>query len=199
MGPEPQLREAVHEDLLRLPSNVVGEILNGELVVTPRPAPPHASAASGVGADVHVAFHRRHGDGGGPGGWWIIDEPQLHLGRNVVVPDIAGWRRERMPRQPTTAWYDLPPDWVAEVLSPSTARHDRLQKMPIYGEHGVRHLWHIDPLARTVEAYQREEARWILLGNWGGDDHEARIPPFDAVALDLERWWDDGSGESAMP
>jgi Uma2 family endonuclease len=125
---------------------------------------------------------------GGPGGWWILDEPELHLGDDILVPDLAGWRRERMPVLPETAWFDLAPDSVCEVLSPSTARLDRIQKMPIYAADGVGHIWLIDPDLRTLEAYENHDGRWTLIASHADQD-QIRVPPFDAVALDLGRLW----------
>lgn len=151
MPPVPQRKPATYADIMALPDHVVGEILDDELVVSPRPAPAHAFASSGIGMDLGP-FHRRLGGPGGPGGWWIIDEPELHLGPHVLVADLAGWRRERMPVRPQTAWFELAPDWVCEVQSPRTARRDRVQKMRMYGEHGVRWLWLVDPGARATPA-----------------------------------------------
>jgi Uma2 family endonuclease len=119
---------ATYEDLKRVPDNMVAEILDGELITTPRPASPHAHAASTIGIDVGGPFSRDTGGSGGPGGWWILFEPELHLHGDVLVPDIAGWRRERMPRLPNVAAFELPPDWVCEVLSPRTARTDRTRR-----------------------------------------------------------------------
>lgn len=198
MTADPSFREATYDDIVALPENVVGEILDGELVVSPRLAPPHARSSTAIAMEMSP-FDRRAGDPNGPGGWWILFEPELHLGHQVIVPDLAGWRRERMPRLPETAWFELASDWVCEVLSPRTARHDRMQKMRIYGENDVRHLWLVDPIAQTVEVFERDGDRWVLLGNWGGDDAEARIPPFHAVALDLARWWERGPDEAGQP
>jgi Uma2 family endonuclease len=180
-------RSATYDDLLKLPENVVGEIIDGELHVSPRPATPHARSSSVVGVDLGGPFDRPPG-GDGPGGWWILDEPELHLGADVLVPDLAGWRRERMPKLPNTAAIELPPDWVCEVVSPSTGRLDRVNKMPLYARVDVRHLWLIDPLQRTLENYRLEGGRWIVIGNHGGDE-KVRAEPFDAVELALERWW----------
>jgi hypothetical protein len=119
-------RQATYDDLLALPEHVVGEIVGGELVVSPRPSVPHSLGASALGATLLPPF--QFGDAGGPGGWWILDEPEVHLSEDVVVPDLAGWRRERMPSPPTEAFVTLPPDWVCEVLSLSTSRHDRTKK-----------------------------------------------------------------------
>ncbi|MBK1722580.1 Uma2 family endonuclease [Thiocystis violacea] len=180
-------RHATYEDLLDLPDNQVGEIIGGRLHAQPRPAPRHARAASGLGADLGTPFDRGRG---GPGGWWILDEPELHLDADVLVPDLAGWRRQRLPRLPETAWFETPPDWVAEVLSPATARKDRDLKMPRYAAAGVTHCWIIDPDIRTLEAYANQGGQWLLLGTWSGEDNAA-IAPFDAVTLDLSELWAD--------
>jgi Uma2 family endonuclease len=182
----PKPRPASYEDILRLPENVVGEIVDGELIVSPRPASRHALACSVIGTEVAGPFHRGRG---GPGGWVILDEPELHLDAQVLVPDLAGWRRERMPTYPDVAWFSLAPDWVCEVLSPSTALIDRTRKQDIYREHGVSWLWFVDPAARTIEVLSRGEHGWMVTGTFGGEG-EARIPPFDAVAIDVGALWD---------
>jgi Uma2 family endonuclease len=123
-------------------------------------------------------------DRGGPGGWWILDEPEIHLMGDILVPDIAGWRRERMPRLPETAWFDLAPDWLCEILSPSTARVDRAEKLPIYARWGVPHVWLVDPDLRTLEAYENQSGRWVLLATLK-DDEAVSLPPFDAISFSL--------------
>ena len=180
-------RLARYEDLFDLPDNLVGEIIAGQLYTHPRPAPAHTRAASGLGADLSQPFDRGRD---GPGGWWILDEPELHLGEDILVPDIAGWRRERMPALPKTAWFEMAPDWVCEVLSPATARTDRVLKLPRYAAAGVAHCWLIDPDARTLEAYANQDGHWLLLGAWGGTD-QAAIDPFAAITLDLSGLWVD--------
>jgi Uma2 family endonuclease len=179
-------KPASYEDILALPENKVGEIADGELFVSPRPAPRHSLAASSLTGDLFGPFSKGRG---GPGGWLILDEAELHLGADVLVPDIGGWRRERMPRLPTTAWFELAPDWVCEVLSPSTALLDRTRKQRIYGRNGVSWLWFVDPLARLLEAWRLEHGEWILSGAFGGDE-PARIPPFEAVAIELQDLWE---------
>jgi len=181
--PAPKI--ATYDDLRALPPNLVGEIVHGVLHSHPRPAPKHIRSASKLGAKLDRPFDE--GDGG-PGGWWILDEPECHLVGQVLVPDMAGWRRERMPAMPDTAWFELAPDWVCEILSPGTARFDRVQKMPIYAEAGVGHLWLIDPDLRTLEAYAREGTRWVLLGSHADQD-VVRMPPFDAIELELGVLW----------
>lgn len=181
-------RRAVYEDLVNLPENVVGEILDGELFVSPRPASPHAFAKSVIGSSLIGGFQRPPGDPSGRGGWWFLAEPELHFGDDVLVPDIAGWRRERMPQVPRTQGFTLAPDWVCEVISPSTGRIDRGRKMAIYAREGVEHLWLVDPLLETVECYRLEAGRWFVLRTVAGDA-PARIEPFEALELALAQWW----------
>ncbi|HPE60860.1 MAG TPA: Uma2 family endonuclease [Thiolinea sp.] len=183
---EPAKRFVVYEDLWNLPENITGEILYGQVHTQPRPAPRHALATSSLGDELVGPFQK--GRQGGPGGWWILDEPELHLGVDILVPDLAGWRKERMPELPETAWFELAPDWVCEVLSPATAQKDRSLKMPLYARHGVGHVWLIDPDVRTLEAYVLENRRWVLLGVWR-EDQQAKIPPFDAVELLVGALW----------
>jgi len=177
---------ATYEDILRLPEHVVGEIIDGELVVSPRPSSRHALASSVVAGELTGPFHRGQG---GPGGWVILFEPELHLGAEVLVPDLAGWRRERMPVFPDVPWFSLAPDWACEVLSASTAILDRTRKQDIYREHGVMWLWFIDPTARTLEVLNRTESGWLVAGVFGGTG-EARVPPFEAAAIDIGALWE---------
>lgn len=187
---DPVRRRAKYDDLLKVPSHLVAEIVAGELYATPRPAAPHARAASAVGQDLSP-FDRRPGGPSGPGGWWILDEPELHLGDDIVVPDVAGWRQNRMPSIPNVAFFDLPPDWVCEVVSPTTGRLDRIGKMPIYASHGVFNLWLVDPAARTLEVYRLEATRWVVAQTLGGDEI-VRAEPFSEIEIDLGRWWIPG-------
>ena len=178
-------RSATYEDLVKLPDHVVAEIVDGELHASPRPAPAHAIAGSSVGGVIigPYGFGR-----GGPGGWWILDEPELHLGPDVLVPDLAGWKRERMPQRPDTAYFPLAPDWVCEVLSPSTTRLDRTRKLGIYARELVAHAWLIDPLAETLEVFRLEGGRWSMLAALGGDAI-ARIEPFVEIDMELALLW----------
>jgi Uma2 family endonuclease len=178
--------DATYADIEALPDHLVGELIAGTLYVSPRPALPHAVAASELGADLIMLFRRGRG---GPGGWIILHEPEFWLGRDVLVPDVAGWRRERLPSVPADRAMRLAPDWLCEVLSPSTARLERLQKLPVYAAAGVEHVWLVDPLARTVEVYRRQGETWLLVTIADGAQTEARLEPFEAVVLDLTAWW----------
>jgi len=178
-------RPATYDDLLALPEHVVGELVRGELVVSPRPAGPQLVGTSALGA--MLVTRMQFGDGG-PGGWWIWDEPGLHLAENVLVPDIGGRRRERMPEPPQDAFITLAPDWVCEVLSPSTSRFDRTRKLPVYARAGIPHLWLLDPLAETLEVYRLQSENWVLLATHGGDEIVS-AEPFEAVTVDLKRIW----------
>ena len=183
----PAQRRATYDDLLKVPDSLVAEILDGELFTSPRPASPHAQASS-VLRGVLDPFARQSGGPGGPGGWWILFEPELHFGADVLVPDLAGWRRERMPVLRNVAYFELAPDWVCEVVSPSTARVDRVHKVPIYAREGVGHLWLVDPLQQTLEVFRLEGRHWVLVSTHGGAE-AVRAAPFEALELDMGRWW----------
>jgi Uma2 family endonuclease len=178
-------RMATYEDLLQVPEHLVAEILNDRLVTHPRPAPKHAVVASHLGVDVGGPFDRGRG---GPGGWWVLDEPELHLGPDVLVPDLAGWRRERMPTLPETPWFETVPDWVCEILSPSTAKDDRVVKMPLYARESIPYLWLVDPDLRTLEVYALDKGHWSLLGAHQNEDRVSAAP-FDAIELELAGLW----------
>ncbi len=179
------VRSATYQDVLDAPPNEVAQIVDGVLYTHPRPAPLHAIASSQLGAGLINPF--RFGRGG-PGGWWIIFEPELHLGEDVLVPDLAGWRQERMPKPPETAYFEIRPDWVCEVLSPSTRALDQGKKRSIYAREGVSHLWFIDPEAHTLEAFELNDERWVLLDTVTGDENVS-LPPFDAVQISLSDLW----------
>ena len=181
-------RRATYDDLMKVPEWKVAEIIDGELIVSPRPATPHAYAASRVGIDVGGTFDGPPGGSAFPGGWWLLFEPELHFGDDVLVPELAGWRRDRLPVMPSAAFLTQAPDWVCEVISPSTGRVDRSRKMRIYAREGVSHLWFIDPTPRTLEVYRLESERWVVAANHG-DDEVVRAEPFEAIEVALGRWW----------
>jgi Uma2 family endonuclease len=176
-----------YADIEALPDNVVGEIVRGVLHVQPRPAPKHALASSNIGVAVGGPFGLGRG---GPGGWIILDEPELRLERSdhPIVPDLAGWRRARMPELPDAAYFSLPPDWICEVISPGTEVLDRGDKMDVYAEAKVGHAWLVDPIAKMLEVYRLDGATWRRMRVWH-DDAVVRAEPFDAVELELALLW----------
>ena len=178
-------KTATYDDLVALPPNVVGEIIDGELIASPRPALIHARAATRLSSGLGGPFDRGNG---GPGGWIILYEPELHIVGQVLVPDVAGWRRERMPEMPHADWSELAPDWACEILSPGTAKIDRGRKMRHYAAAGVRHAWLIDPLATTLEIYRLDGDGWRLVYTHAGET-TIRPEPFDAVDFDLGSLW----------
>ncbi len=178
-------RPATRADLDGLAENVVGEIIGGVLHVNPRPASPHAAAASALGEELGPPFKRGRG---GPGGWIILDEPELLLVEDVLVPDLAGWRRERMPEMPHVAAFELAPDWLCEVLSPTTGAVDRSEKLPIYARENVRHIWLVDPVEKYLEVLRLDGATYRILATHA-HDAKVRAEPFDAIELDLAILW----------
>jgi Uma2 family endonuclease len=183
LKPKPDL----YAQLCALPPGQTGEIIGGTLHVQPRPAGPHALTSSTLGGELNGPFQRGKG---GPGGWWILDEPEVHFVRDVevCVPDIAGWRKERLPRVPQGHRFEIAPDWICEVLSPSTARTDRMEKMPLYARYGVAYLWLVHPIERTLEAFALREGLWTIIGLFKDSDM-AQVAPFEAVALNLADLW----------
>lgn len=181
-------RPATYDDVIAAPDHVVAELVDDELWTSPRPAPRHALVHGALFARVRKAF----GDGSSDGrGWVIVHEPEVLLGRQVLVPDIAGWRRARLPRLPDTASFAIAPDWVCEVLSPSTEALDRERKLPAYAAHGVGHAWLVDPGRRTLEALRGEGGRWTQIAAQAGAV-TVNVEPFEALALDLAALWDEG-------
>lgn len=180
-------RQALYDDYLAVPEHRRAEIIDGTLYVMPRPAPPHSNAVSVLGAELNGAFQRGRG---GPGGWWILHEPELHLvSLEPMAPDIAGWRAERMPALPNTAHFELAPDWVCEVLSKSTEWIDRFKKLPVYARHGVSNLWLVDPIAKTLEVYTLDRDQTVREVRVHEGDVRLRVAPFDAIEIDLAALW----------
>ncbi len=199
MRPVPRVppldRPATYEDLERLPPEFVAEIVDGELHVSPRPAPRHARASSRLGNWLGPPFDEGRG---GPGGWVLLDEPEVHLGPHVLVPDLAGWGRSRMPSLPTTAYFPIAPDWICEIVSPSTASLDRVKKLAIYAREHVPHLWLLDPLARTLEALRLDNGRWVIVSAHA-DDEVVAVEPFPELALELRALWGDSDAGGEPP
>ncbi len=184
---DPVRRKATYEDVLAAPDHLVAEIIDGELSLHPRPAGRHAAVASALGEELGPPFKRGRG---GPGGWLILDEPELHLSSDILVPDLAGWRRERLPRVGDEAYFELRPDWVCEVLSPSTEKQDRTAKLATYAREEVPNAWLINPVQRTLEVLRLTSAGWLTLAVHH-DDQRVRAEPFDAIELDLGVLWAD--------
>ncbi|MFP2905070.1 Uma2 family endonuclease [Pyxidicoccus sp. 3LFB2] len=180
-GREMERKPATYADLETLPDTVVGELIGGVLHASPRPAGAHGIAAFRLGAELIGPFDRGRN---GPGGWVFIGEPELHLGGDVLVPDVVGWHRERMPRPTSHVAFTVAPDWVCEVLSPSTKTLDRKEKLPVYAREGVRHVWLLDPVLRTLEVFRLEGSGYAPLATYSGSA-PGRAEPFDAFELDL--------------
>jgi len=183
---EPARRKATYQDLFSIPENMTGEIINGELVVTPRPSRSHVRAASSLGYRIGPPY--QFGEGGGPGGWVILIEPEIGLGEDILVPDLAGWKEERYPEEEPHNWISVAPDWICEVLSPSSLKRDRMEKMPIYARHGVGYFWLIDPIGKTLDVFQLEGNRWMVAGLYV-DDARVRAEPFTEIEIDLSDLW----------
>jgi len=190
-------REATCAHAVDGPEHLVAEILDGELVLSPHPAPGHASVASYLGAELIPQFCRRR-DASGSRGWVILHEPELHLGQQVVIPDLAGWRRERLPVLPDAAYLTLPPDWVCEIASKSTEKLDRRRKLPLYAAVGVGHAWLVHPRLRTIEVLCNLDGKWLNLAVYG-DDEQIRAAPFEAHALELATLWADLPSRASEP
>ncbi|HKQ69644.1 MAG TPA: Uma2 family endonuclease [Polyangiaceae bacterium] len=184
---DPAKRRATYEDLLAAPEHTVAELIDGELHTHPRPASQHARAATRLTMELGGPFDRGKG---GPGGWILLDEPELHFrGGDVLVPDLAGWRRERMPELPIAAAFELAPDWACEVLSPATAALDRTVKMGIYAREQVRHVWLVDPVLRTLEVFRLLGKTYEAIAAWHGE-LTVRAEPFEAIDLELAILWE---------
>lgn len=184
---DPAVRLADYSDVLAAPADKIAEVIHGVLHLSPRPGGPHGAAASALSDELGPPFKRGRG---GPGGWLIILEPELHLAGHILVPDLAGWRRERLPRLERSAFVSVTPDWVCEILSPRSARTDRAEKKPLYAELGLPFLWLIDPDALTLETYQLQDGKWLELGAYSGAERP-RAVPFDAIELELATLWVD--------
>ncbi len=180
-------RPATYDDLVKLPDNLVAEIVDGKLHASPRPSPRHALAEGVLGMLLGNPFHFGRG---GPGGWWILPEPELHFRADVLVPDYAGWRRARMPAMPEKTYFELAPGWLCEILSPSTASLDRTRKLAVYAREGMPHIWPVDPLARTLEVLRLDAGRWTIVSSRAGTEL-IRAEPFEDVELRLGDLWTD--------
>ncbi len=165
-----------------MPDDVRAEIVAGAIVVAPAPRPRHSKTQGALRRFIGGPFDDDDGRGG-PGGWWIFIEVDVRLGRDIVRPDLPGWRRERL-ADPDAPPIETVPDWICEVISKSNAAHDRVTKRRLYAEAGVRHYWIADPEARTLETFTLEAGRWTDAGSFD-ETARARIAPFDGVELDV--------------
>ncbi len=178
-------KEATYDDLYHIPEHMTGEIIDGELIVSPRPARRHVEVASSLGGELVPPY--RFGRGG-PGGWLVYFEPEVHLGTHVIVPDFGAWKRERLSIPPEEHRFTVPPDWVCEILSPGTARTVRVRKMRIFAEYEIPYAWIIDPVLMTVEVYALQSGKWVVSGLYEGDE-KMRAEPFTEVEIDLANLW----------
>jgi Uma2 family endonuclease len=189
MAANPARKRATYDDVLRAPENMTAEVIDGELHLMPRPRRSHLRSASGLGSFLFGAFHV---GASGPGGWTILHEPELHLGPepDIVVPDLGGWRAGRLIDQEDTdeAFISVVPDWVCEILSPGTFRHDRMKKMPLYAREKVGHVWLVEPREKTIEVFRFVSDGFHLVGTFGGDD-AVRAEPFEALEIPPAFLW----------
>jgi Uma2 family endonuclease len=181
---DPARKVAVYEDLFSLPEDVKAEILGGAIVTMPSPLPRHSRPQRSLSRYVGGPFDDDDGTGG-PGGWWILLEVDVRLARHDVVrPDLAGWRRERLPDPGDVRPIEVVPDWVCEILSPSTTARDHVYKRRLYASRGVKHDWLVDPEARVLEASELRDGLWLEVGSYD-EESIARIPPFEAVEIPI--------------
>ena len=185
---EPAQKQATYDDLYNIPENMIGEIIDGELIVNPRPSRMHTLAASYPGGEIIPSYC--HGRGGGPGGWIILIEPEIGFGEHIMVPDLAGWKVRRYPKNEPHNWISVVPDWVCEVLSPDSRKRDRIKKMPVYAQYGVPYFWLIDPGVKTLDVFRLENGHWMVDGFFVGDDM-VRAMPFDQIEFNLADLWQD--------
>ena len=182
---EPAKMKAEYDDLYILPDNMVGEIIDGELIATPRPSRKHAKAAFSLSSELGPPYDLGRG---GPGGWVFLMEPEIKFAENILVPDLAGWKKGRFPVSEEHNWISVPPDWVCEILSAGTLRLDKMKKMPLYARHGVPHLWLIDPAVKTLDVFRLESEKWVVAGFFTEKD-VVRAEPFQEIEIELGHFW----------
>jgi Uma2 family endonuclease len=175
-------KPATYADLEKVPPHLVAEIIHGVLETHPRPHKRHGGVSSYLGYELIGPYGRGRG---GPGGWVFYDEPQLHLGEDVLIPDLAGWRKERLAGTADEPYFHVPPDWVCEILSPSTERLDRTRKRSIYARAGIPYLWLFDPEKRLIEAFALRGDVWSLVATASGAE-AVRLPPFEAAVFPMD-------------
>ena len=182
---DPSKKPATYEDLYNIPETTIGEIINGELTVTPLPSPRHMSVVTRLSEEIGPPYRRGRG---GPGGWAFLYETEVRLGEDIVVPDLANWRQERFPSKFEHNWIPVAPDWICEVLSPGTFRHDKVKKMPLYAHYGVGYMWLIDPIVMTLDTLRLESGAWSLPASFSETD-TVRAEPFQEIEIDLGDLW----------
>lgn len=188
-------KRATEEDVRNAPEGMTAELVDGELFMAPRPAVPHAKAATALSSQLFMLLdhdQRTDDEGRPPDSWHILSEPEIHVGGDIFVPDIAGWRRSRVPTLPESPSISITPDWVCEVFSPSSYIRDRLVKASAYQRHGVPWIWYVDPSTRFVEAWRNTGKTWELVTQGAATD-QFDAPPFEGVSVDLRRLWDMGA------
>jgi Uma2 family endonuclease len=179
-------KRATYEDIRNVAEDMTGEIIDGQLLVTPKPAPKHTHVTTVLGAELEPPYRRGRG---GPGGWIFLAETEVLLGEDLIVPDLAGWRKERFPSRIENNWVPVTPDWVCEIMSPSTVRTDKVRKMPLYARYGLGHIWLIDPAAMTLDVFRLGlQAQWNLLASFAEND-QVRAEPFEEVEINLADLW----------
>jgi Uma2 family endonuclease len=179
------MKSATYQDVLDAPENMVAELLDGELFLSPRPGEPHARAEIRISSFLTSRFE--WGESGGPGGWVFRVEPEIHIEDKVVVPDVAGWRKERFVK-PEKPYYEVIPDWLCEIASPSTAKIDRKHKLPLYLESGVQFVWLVDPVMRALDVYGALAGKWYVAQSFA-ENEVARAKPFEEIDFDLTLLW----------
>ncbi len=183
---------ATYQDVLDAPPYKIAEIIDGTLYLSPIPAPRQALALTVLAGSIGVPYSIRRD---GPGGWWVLNKPELHLGDDILVPDIVGWRHGQMPKLPDVAYFTQVPDWACEILSPSTRALDLGIKRAIYAREGVAHLWFVDPDARTLEVFELRDGQWLLLETLKDND-PVSLPPFEGISFSLGGLWPDTGSAS---
>lgn len=182
---EAAIKKATYDDLYNIPENMTGEIIDGELFVSPRPSMEHIFATSLLGSELIFSYY--HGRGG-PGGWIILAEPELKLEEDILVPDLAGWKKGRFSKPKGHNWISITPDWVCEILSPSSIRQDRIIKMATYARHLIPYFWLVDPYNKTLEVLKLESGKWIFAGGYT-ENSKVRAEPFQEIEIDLAKLW----------
>ena len=181
------------DEWLREPAEKRYELIDGDLIEKAAPDFSHGSAQAGLIAHLHPWFHQRDG-GDRPGGWWIASEVDVVLDDNGFRPDIAGWRRERVPEMPKTRPVRVRPDWICEIVSESNATTDTIKKLRRYHQAGVPHYWLLDPATRTLAVYRHaaEGYQSVLVAEAG---ETARAEPFEAIELRIAALFGDERGD----